>query len=83
MVTLVPVSGLDDSQRALFTGYVEVYAASGRALFGEEHTAWGADELREMERSPNRRTLAVAAVTTSGAPQVRWPYTVSYRRRTA
>ena len=43
MVTLVPVSGLDDSQRDLFAGYVEMYTASGRALFGDEHTAWGAD----------------------------------------
>ena len=44
MVTLVPVSGLDDSQRALFTGYVEVYAASGRALFGEEHGMQGSTD---------------------------------------
>lgn len=66
MVFLLPVSGLDDSQRDLFAGYVEVYAASGRALFGDEHTAWGADELREMERSPNRRTVAAAAVQPDG-----------------
>lgn len=66
MVSLVPVSGLDDSQRELFAGYVEVYAASGRALFGQDHSAWGADELREMERSPNRRTLAAAAVQPDG-----------------
>lgn len=66
MVSLLPVSGLDDSHRDLFAGYVEVYAASGRALFGDEHTAWGADELREMERSPHRRTLAAAAVQPDG-----------------
>ena len=66
MVSLQPVSGLDDSQRDLFAGYVEVYAASGRSLFGDEHTAWGADELREMERSPNRRTVAAAAVQPDG-----------------
>lgn len=66
MVTLVPVSGLDDSHRDLFAGYVEVYAASGRALFGEDHTAWGADELRELERKHDRRTLAVATVERDG-----------------
>jgi GNAT superfamily N-acetyltransferase len=66
MVTLVPVSGLDDSQRDLFAGYAEVYAASGRAVFGDEHTAWGADELRELERKHDRRTLAVAAVEQDG-----------------
>ena len=62
MVSLVPVSGLDDSQRDLFAGYVEVYAASGRALFGDDHAAWGADELRVLEAKPDRRTLNVAAV---------------------
>jgi GNAT superfamily N-acetyltransferase len=66
MVTLVPVSGLDHSQRDLFTRWAEVYAASGRAVFGDDHTAWGADELREMERSPNRRTVAAAAVQPGG-----------------
>ena len=66
MVTLVPVSGLDESQRDLFAGYVEVYAASGRALFGDDHTAWGADELRELERKHDRQTLAVAAVEGDG-----------------
>ena len=66
MVTLVPVSGLDDSHRDLFAGYVEVYAASGRALFGEDHTAWGADELRSSSASttvepwPSRRWSATA-----------------------
>ena len=66
MVTLVPVSGLDDSQRDLFTRWAQVYAASSRAVFGDEHTAWGADELRELERSPNRRTVAAAAVQGDG-----------------
>ena len=66
MVTLVPVSGLDDSQRDLFAGYVEVYAAAGRALFGEDHSAWGADELRGLERKHDRQTLAVAAVERDG-----------------
>ena len=66
MVTLVPVSGLDDSQRDLFTRWAEVYAASGCAVFGDEHTAWGADELRELERNPHRRTIAAAAVQPDG-----------------
>jgi GNAT superfamily N-acetyltransferase len=66
MVSLVPVSGLDDAQRDLFERWAEVYAAAGRALFGEDHTAWGAVELREVERSPHRRTLAAAAVTPDG-----------------
>lgn len=66
MVTLVPVSGLDDSQRDLFAGYVEVYAAAGRALFGEDHSAWGAGELRVLERKDDRQTLAVAAVEPDG-----------------
>ncbi|MDF2093776.1 GNAT family N-acetyltransferase [Knoellia sp. 3-2P3] len=66
MVTLVPVSGLDDSQCDLFTRWAEVYAASGRAVLGDEHTAWGADELRELERSPHRRMTAAAAVQPDG-----------------
>jgi GNAT superfamily N-acetyltransferase len=66
MVSVVQVSGLDGAQRDLFERWAGVYAASGRALFGEDHTAWGADELREVERSPNRQTFAAAAVTPGG-----------------
>ncbi|HEY7717622.1 MAG TPA: GNAT family N-acetyltransferase, partial [Pedococcus sp.] len=66
MVSLVPVTGLDDAQRDLFERWAGVYAASGRALFGEDHTAWAADELREVERSPHRQTFAAAAVTPRG-----------------
>jgi GNAT superfamily N-acetyltransferase len=67
MVSLVPVSGLDESQRDLFEAWVEVYAASGRAIFGDEHTAWGADELRVLEGKPDRRTQNFAAVDPGGA----------------
>ena len=67
MVSLVPVSGLDESQRDLFEAWVEVYAASGREAFGDEHTAWGADELRVLEAKEDRRTLNVAAVGPDGA----------------
>lgn len=67
MVSLVPVSGLDDAQRGLFEAWVEVYAASGRAEFGDDHTAWGADELRVLEGKEDRRTLNVAAVEPGGA----------------
>jgi GNAT superfamily N-acetyltransferase len=67
MVSLLPVSGLDESQRDLFEAWVEVYAASGREAFGDEHTAWGADELRVLEAKDDRRTLNVAAVGPDGA----------------
>jgi GNAT superfamily N-acetyltransferase len=67
VASLVPVSGLDDGQRGLFAAWADVFAAAGRHLFGEEHTAWGVDELRELERSPDERRLAVAAVTGDGA----------------
>ena len=66
MVSLLPVSGLDESQGDLFEAYAEVYAASGREAFGDEHTAWGADELRVLERKDDRRTLNVAAVDPDG-----------------
>jgi len=66
MVSLLPVSGLDASQRDLFERYAEVYAASGREAFGDEHTAWGADELRVLEGKDDRRTLNVAAVDPDG-----------------
>jgi GNAT superfamily N-acetyltransferase len=66
MVSLLPVSGLDESQHDLFEAYVEVYAASGREAFGDDHAAWGADELRVLERKHDRRTLNVAAVDPAG-----------------
>ena len=66
MVRLLPVSGLDESQRDLFEAWAEVYAASGQEAFGDDHTAWGADELRVLEAKDDRRTLNVAAVDPDG-----------------
>jgi GNAT superfamily N-acetyltransferase len=66
MVSLVPVSGLDDAQVDLFARWAAVFAESGRHVFGSDHTAWGVDELRELERAESRRRLGVAAVDDRG-----------------
>jgi GNAT superfamily N-acetyltransferase len=67
MVSLLPVSALDESQRDLFASWAGVFAESGRHLFGDSHTAWGVEELRELERAATHTRLAVAAVDAGGA----------------
>lgn len=62
MTSVVPVSGLDPDQAGLFQRWAEVYAAAGRHHFGEDHSAFSADELRAIERATDRRQLGWAAV---------------------
>jgi GNAT superfamily N-acetyltransferase len=62
MTELVPVSGLDPAQDALFRAWADVYRASDEAAMGRAASSWTADQQREMERSPDRRRLAWAAV---------------------
>jgi GNAT superfamily N-acetyltransferase len=59
---IVPVSGLDPAQDELFRAWAGVYEASDREVFGDDHAAWTADQLRELERSTDRRRLAWAAL---------------------
>jgi GNAT superfamily N-acetyltransferase len=62
MTELVPVSGQDPALDHLFRAWAEVYRASDVASMGDQASSWSADQLREMERSPDRRRLAWAAV---------------------
>lgn len=54
--------GLDPAQTALFDAWAGVYEASSRAEFGDDHSAWSADELRESERGTDKLRCAAAAV---------------------
>jgi GNAT superfamily N-acetyltransferase len=62
MSELVRVDPLDPGQDALFRAWVAVYAAAGRAVWGEESSAWSAEEVREFQKAPERRRTALAAV---------------------
>lgn len=62
MTELVPVSGLDPAKDDLFRAWADVFRASDRASMGASASSWTADQLREMERSPDRRRLSWAAV---------------------
>lgn len=62
MTELVPVTGLDPAQDGLFRAWAQVYAASDRASLGDAASTWTVEQQREMERSPDRRRLAWAAV---------------------
>ncbi len=66
MVTIVPVEDPHDAQRQLFDDWAGVLAADGRHVFGSDHTAHSADELREMTRSTAQHRIAWAAVDDSG-----------------
>ena len=66
MVTITLIEDPDDTQRQLFDDWAEVFAADGRALFGPDHTAHSADELREMSRSPSQHRIAWAGLDESG-----------------
>jgi GNAT superfamily N-acetyltransferase len=67
MVAITLIEDPDDAQRQLFDGWAEVLAADGRAVFGPDHTAHSADELREMRRSTAQRRISWAAVEESGS----------------
>src|SRR6476661_9501615 len=66
MVTITLIEDPDDTQRQLFDDWAEVFAADGRHLFGADHTARSADELREMGRSTDRHRIPWAAVDDAG-----------------
>jgi GNAT superfamily N-acetyltransferase len=67
MVTITQVEDPDDAQRQLFDGWAEVFAADGRQVFGPDHSAHSADELREMTRSTSQHRVAWAGVDGSGS----------------
>ncbi len=64
---IVPVTGLDPADDDRFRQWAEVYEVSGRHAFGHGHSSWSVEELRELERSTDRRRLGFAAVVPSGA----------------
>ena len=66
MVTITLIEDPDEAQRQLFDDWAEVFAADGRHLFGADHTARSADELREMGRSTDRHRIPWAAVDDAG-----------------
>lgn len=66
MVTITLIEDPDDAQRQLFDDWAGVFAADGRHLFGPDHTAYSADELREMGRSTARPRISWAAVDDAG-----------------
>ncbi len=67
MVTITLIEDPHDAQRQLFDDWAEVFAADGRHVFGPDHTAHSADELREMSRSTSQHRIAWAGLDGSGA----------------
>ncbi|GAA2737077.1 GNAT family N-acetyltransferase [Pedococcus aerophilus] len=61
-IVIRPVSGLDPAQDDLFREWAAVQEASARATFGEDHSSWGVEELRELERSTERLRLSWVAL---------------------
>ncbi len=59
---IVPVHGsdADPDGSARFDAWAEVFVASARSRFGDEHDAWAADELRAMEGNAARGRLRYA-----------------------
>jgi MOSC domain-containing protein YiiM/GNAT superfamily N-acetyltransferase len=68
-VTIVPVPGPDGEHRALFDAWAGVYIASSRHLFGDGHSAWTADQLRELWGDTDRERLGWVALAGGGT----WP----------
>ena len=62
MTRIVLIEDPDGHQRQLFDDWAEVFAADGRDQFGDDHSAWTADELRETGRSTDRPRISWAAV---------------------
>ncbi|MBD3783692.1 MAG: GNAT family N-acetyltransferase [Micrococcales bacterium] len=61
---LVPVSGLDTDPEAVarFDAWAGVLEAAARHDQGEDHDAWSAAELRELEGSASKRRVQVLAL---------------------
>jgi GNAT superfamily N-acetyltransferase len=66
MATVTLIEDPDHAQRQLFDDWAELFAVDGRHVFGPDHTAHSADELREMSRSTSQHRIAWAAVDGSG-----------------
>lgn len=66
MVTITLLDDPDGAQRQLFDDWVGIFAADGRHVFGPDHAAWSADELRETGRSTDRPRISWAAVAADG-----------------
>jgi GNAT superfamily N-acetyltransferase len=62
MVDIVEVRGLDPARDELFRAWAGVFEASDRAEFGDDHTSWTVEQLRELERATDKRRHAWAAV---------------------
>lgn len=62
MVQIVRIDSPDGAQRELFDQWAQLFVLAGREHFGDEHSQWTADQLRELFRSPERLRLAWAAV---------------------
>ncbi|NNM46638.1 GNAT family N-acetyltransferase [Knoellia koreensis] len=62
MVDIVEVSGLDPARDELFRAWAGVFEASDRAEFGDDHSSWTVEQLRELERATDKRRYAWAAV---------------------
>ncbi|WP_406832131.1 GNAT family N-acetyltransferase [Pedococcus sp. KACC 23699] len=75
-VRIRTVSGLDPAQDDLFRAWAAVFEASNQHALGDEHSSWGVEELRELERSTERRRLGWAAMAgdvVAGAVAVTFP----------
>jgi GNAT superfamily N-acetyltransferase len=66
MVTICLIDDPDGAQRQLFDDWAEVFAADGRHVFGPDHAARTADELRELVRATDRVWVVWAAVDEGG-----------------
>lgn len=66
MTELIDVDPLDPLQDSVFRDWIEVHAAAERALWGDRATPWSAEEIRELQRAPERIRRAVAAVAGDG-----------------
>lgn len=62
MVQIVRIDTPDGDQRDLFDQWAQMYIIAGQHLFGDDHSAWSADQLRELHRSRERLRIAWVAV---------------------
>ncbi len=67
MVEIVPVSGEDPEDAALFAAWNDVFTAVDRERFGPQERGWTLDELRGRAASPYSQTLWLAALDADGA----------------
>lgn len=59
---IIAVRGLDPAQHDLFDAWAAVWEQTSREQFGDDHSAWSADELRESEKGTDKLRYAAAAV---------------------